>query len=39
MAPLVAIYLLWGVWFLSWIAARKSFRMAVFQYQQRDIAR
>ena len=22
MVPLVAIYLLWGVWFLSWIAAR-----------------
>jgi protein-S-isoprenylcysteine O-methyltransferase Ste14 len=22
MAPLVAIYLLWGVWFLSWITAR-----------------
>ncbi len=22
MAPLVAIYLLWGVWFLSWIAAK-----------------
>jgi protein-S-isoprenylcysteine O-methyltransferase Ste14 len=22
MAPLVAIYLLWGVWFLSWVTAR-----------------